>query len=98
VSYWLRESMSLPHLVAPFQTHSVDGTVLCRLTLEMLRDDLGVASVGHRFKIVDTARELRREYMAKLEKRRGNRCVWAGAWDFAYSLGFFPSALPVLKH
>jgi predicted ATPase/class 3 adenylate cyclase len=51
VADWLRE-LGLGHYVPAFRDNDIDGEVLRRLTAEDLRD-LGVASIGHRRRLLD---------------------------------------------
>ncbi len=51
VAEWLRE-LGLEQYALAFHHNNIDGEVLCRLTAEDLRD-LGVASIGHRRRLLD---------------------------------------------
>src|SRR5262245_30438471 len=51
VGGWLR-SLGLGEYEAAFRDNDIDGTVLPRLTADDLKD-LGIASVGHRRKLLD---------------------------------------------
>jgi class 3 adenylate cyclase/predicted ATPase len=56
VAGWLRE-LGLGHYVPAFRDNDIDGEVLRRLTAEDLRD-LGVASIGHRRRLLDAIARL----------------------------------------
>jgi class 3 adenylate cyclase len=59
VAAWLR-SLGLEQYAAAFQENAIDVEILPRLTAEDLKD-LGVASVGHRRKLLDAIAALRQE-------------------------------------
>ena len=51
VGYWLRK-LGLEQYEAAFRENNIDEVILQRLTLEEVKD-LGIASVGHRRKLLD---------------------------------------------
>ena len=57
VGTWLR-NLGLDQYEAAFRDNSVDGDILPRLTGEDLKE-LGIASVGHRRKLLDAISELK---------------------------------------
>ncbi len=75
VKKWLENNDELDQYAATFARNAVDGSVLCRLDHEMLRVDLGVTKIGHRFKIMDEARERRDAYYRSLERSKGNKWI-----------------------
>ena len=62
VGAWLRD-LGLGQYEAAFRDNSVDGDILPRLTGEDLRE-LGIASVGHRRRLLDAISELRSAALA----------------------------------
>jgi class 3 adenylate cyclase len=62
VGAWLRD-LGLGQYEAAFRDNSVDGNILPRLTGEDLKE-LGIASVGHRRRLLDAISELRSATLA----------------------------------
>ena len=70
---WLR-SLGLGKYEAAFRENDIDETVLPGLTHENLKE-LGVASLGHRVKLLDAIAALRSDASAQGVLRRGStRC------------------------
>jgi SAM (Sterile alpha motif) domain-containing protein len=65
VGVWLR-SLGLGQYEATFRENEIDGAVLPRLTVDDLKD-LGVAVVGHRWKIMSAIEELNTESVARTD-------------------------------
>jgi len=63
---WLR-SLGLGKYEAAFRENDIDETVLPGLTLETLKE-LGVASIGHRRKLVDAIAALRTDAGLKVDQ------------------------------
>ncbi len=63
IAAWLR-SLGLEHYEPAFCDNDIDAQLVRRLTSEDLKD-LGVVSVGHRRKLLDTIAELNKVARAK---------------------------------
>jgi len=57
VCEWVEKRVGLPEYTDHFRRNHVDGTVLTRIDLNMLKHDLHVSSLGHRFKIMDAIKD-----------------------------------------
>src|SRR5262245_4308512 len=67
VAEWLRR-LGFEHYAPAFRDNNIDGEILRRLTAEDLRD-LGVASIGHRRKLLDAITALREDQSAERPPR-----------------------------
>ena len=70
---WLR-SLGLGKYEAAFRENDIDETVLPGLTHETLKE-LGVASVGHRVKLLDAIAALRSDASGRLHPSRSTRAT-----------------------
>ena len=77
IAAWLR-GLGLERYEAAFRDNDVDGDVLASLTAEDLRD-IGVASVGHRRKLIDAIAALRRVRCGRPSCRPARRRRPSGA-------------------
>lgn len=64
VGQWLR-SKGFSRYVSAFQEHDIDGEVLLELTMEELKEDIGVNSLGDRKRILDLISSLELKTMKK---------------------------------
>ena len=69
VAEWLR-GLGLEHYAPAFRDNDIDGEVLRRLTADDLRD-LGVASIGHRRRLLDAIAALGEGQLAQTRAAAG---------------------------
>jgi len=74
VANWLQVKGMAQYKQA-FLSNDIDGSVASRLDLQMLKDDLGVSSLGHRFKILDLIRQEREVSKQVIESQKGNKWI-----------------------
>jgi len=74
VANWL-DVKGMGQYKQPFLSNDIDGSIASRLDLQMLKDDLGVSSLGHRFKILDLIRQERELSKQVIESQKGNKWI-----------------------
>eukprot|EP00163_Fabomonas_tropica_P005760 TRINITY_DN1539_c0_g2_i3.p1 TRINITY_DN1539_c0_g2~~TRINITY_DN1539_c0_g2_i3.p1 ORF type:complete len:385 (+),score=109.06 TRINITY_DN1539_c0_g2_i3:789-1943(+) len=72
---WLENVAEMPSLVSVFKRHDINGAVLFRLTLDMLANDLGVESLGMRFRILDAINMTREAHKQALKDNENNEWI-----------------------
>jgi len=71
---WL-ESKGFGQYKEAFVSNHVNGCVAFRLDLTMLKNDLGISSLGHRFQILDLIQKEQDLLKQELERLKGNKWI-----------------------
>jgi phosphatidylethanolamine N-methyltransferase len=69
VSEWLDKRVGLGQYVDNFKNNHIDGSVLCRLDLNMLKNDVNIPSLGHRYRILDAYKQQLHDNVARLPNK-----------------------------